>query len=446
MAGSPISDLLADGSIGRQLLVWGVLNSLITTAGQPVLQEVLNNVYPKVQAGRLTADEAAEMVLKGILSEDAGASEATATGFSHERFTHKVRNQGEPISPRDALEALRRGVIGQDAGPGGGPSFYEAVRQSRLRNEWAPVLEALQWVPLPVSDAVDAVVEGQIEYADGEAQAKINGVKPEEFRILVNTRGRPPSPTELAELLRRKFIPLEGTGPDATTFQQGIYEGATKNKWWRLFARLADYLPPPRTITALLHEGAITKAQAAELFQESGLSAELAQAYVASAAHAKLAKQRDLALTTVLELFEAHALTDAEATEAIEHLGYDEHETAYLLRLHDLQRSLKAVNAAIQRVGSLYITRKLSEHDTVDALDSLGLSKAHADELMAVWTLERRKTVKVLTPAQIAAAVYYDVIKFDEGVRKLVADGYTEEDARIVIDVRLHGVPTAPAA
>lgn len=444
MAGGPLGGLLADGSIGRQLLVWGVLNSVLSQALEPVMTQINDELWPLLPSQPLSAADCAEMLLKGIMTQAEAEEEGKRTGVSAGRMHQLWRNAGEPISPRDALEALRRGLVPDDAGPGGGPSFMEAVRQSRLRDEWGPVLRDMQWVPIPVADAVDAVVEGQITHDEGAHYAQINGVKPDEFQILVNTRGRPPSPTELAELMRRGFIAREGTGPDATTFQQGIFEGATKNKWWTLFAHLADYLPPPRTITALLHEGAITNDQAARLFKEAGLSDELAHAYVVSASHQKLAKARELQLSTVLDLYEGHAITAAEATVDIEHLGYTAQEVAYLLRVRDIQRTLKAVNAAITRVGSLYIARKIDAKSARSGLTAVGIDAAQQDELVAVWDLERQRTVRVLTPAQIASAVYYQVITFDVGVQKLVADGYTEDDAKILIDVRLHGVPSTP--
>ena len=446
MAGGGLGDLFKDGSIGRQFLVWSVAAQVAQQALQPILTQIADELWPVIPSQPLSPADCAEMRLKGIMSAAEAEAEGKRTGVDAGRMEQMWRNAGEPIAIQQALEALRRQVIPEDAGPGGGPSFMEAVRQSRVRDEWAGTYLALQWLPIPVSDAVDAVVEGQISYDEGAHQALINGVKGDDFRILVNTRGRPPSPTELAELLRRGFIPLEGTGPTATTFQQGIYEGASKDKWWSLYAKLAEYIPPPRTVTALLHEGAINEDTALRLFKESGLGDELAHAYIASASHQKLAKARELQLSTVLDLYEAHAITEAEATQDVEHLGYNAKETAYLLRVRDVQRTLKAVNAVVTRVANLYVNRKIDAKSVREALTTVGINAAHQDELVALWDLERQKNVRVLTPAQIAAAVYYKVIPFEEGVAKLVADGYTEEDARIVIDVRLHGIPTTPAA
>lgn len=445
MAGSPISALLGEGSVGRQLLVWGILNNLISTAGQPVLQQVLNDVYPKVQSGRITADEAAEMVLKGIMSHEAGASEATATGYSADRFAMKVRNQGEPISPQDALQALRREVIPEDKGAGNGPSFMEAVRQSRLRDEWAPVLQALQWLPLSPADAVDAVVESQVAHDYGEAQARLSGVDPEHFRILVNTRGNPPSPTELLELHRRGYIPLDGTGPDAISVQQGVYEGATKNKWYEPLTHLLDYVPPPRTVTALLREGSITDAQAAHYFAMAGLTDDLVHAYIASAHHTRMEKARELTEATILDMFEAKIVDRAQAADALRHLGYTEHDAGYLLTLRDMRVQLRQVTAATSRVQTLYVGRKLTAADTKDALHALGYADAVVTELLTLWDLERRSTARVLTEAQVVAAFHYQVIDGPTAMAYLEELGYSAYDAWVLLSDREHkALPNPP--
>jgi hypothetical protein len=442
---SAFSGLLGDPTqIGRQLLVWQVLGTILGDLMDPIMQQVLDEVWPIVPSRPLSVADVAEMRLKNIVSEDEAQAEAKRTGYDAGRLDQMVKNTGEPISPRDALEALRRGIIPEDSGADGPPSYMKAVRQSRLRDEWGPVLAQLQWVPLPPSDAVDAVVEGQIDYAQGEAAARISGVNAEDFRILVNTRGRPPSPGELQELLRRGLIPREGVGPDQTSFQQGIYEGASKDKWWQHYAALAEYIPPPRTVTALLREGVLSKDKAAELFTKSGLTPELAQTYVASASHQKLQHARDLALSTVLDLYESHAFDEKTATGYLEHLGYDAQEAGYLLVLRDLQRSLKAHNQALTRVGALYVARKLTSAQVRQALTALDVPDARQGELLAVWELERQATVRVLTEGQITSAVYYKVLTVEQGIAYLVALGYSAYDAWVAVSVRLHGPQGTP--
>lgn len=448
MAGkSKFSQLLGDqNSIARQLLVWQVLGAVIGDLMEPIMTQVMDEVWPLIPSRPDSPADLADMVVKNIVQEGDGADEAKRSGVNADRFHRMVLNTGEPIAIQQALEALRRGIIPEDAGATGPPSFLKALRQSHVRDEWAPVLLGLQWLPLPVADAVDAVVEGQITYEAGAAQAKINGVQDDVFRILVNTRGRPPSPSELAELLRRGFIPESGTGPDAISFQQGIYEGASKDKWWSYYAKLAEYLPPPRTVTAMVREGAISNEQAAVLFKQAGLSDEMAAAYLKAASHTKLAKPRELAQSTVLDLYEAHAIAKDKAAQLLGLLGYNAEEVDYLLVIRDMERTLKAINAAIQRIGNLYINRKLDAKSAEDALTVLGMDSEHRGEIMAVWDLERGKNVKVPTEGQVASAVYYGVLSFDQGVARLVALGYSEEDAKMLVDIRLHGRPTTPVA
>lgn len=443
---STLSKLLGDGSVGRQLLVWGILNNFLMSAMQPIMAQLMAQVWPKLPSQRLSPADAAEMVLKGIMTQGEGEAEALGTGTSPERFRLMVRNVGEPMSIQEALFAVRRGIIPWEKGAGNGPSFMEAVRQSRLRDEWGPVFQELQWQPLTPSDAVDAVVESQIDYAQGEQEAGYNGIKPEHFRILFNTRGRPPGVMELLELNRRGVIPMEGTGPDVVSVQQGVYEGATKNKWFGPLSHLLDYVPPPRTVTTLLRQGVITQDQALHYFEQSGLTPDLAAAYIRSASTEKLAKHRDLTESVVLDLYYAHIITQQKCTEMLAGIGYDAAEAHFLIALKDMQRSLAALNKAVERIGSMYIARKLTRTKCVEALKALDIPPAQQTELLTLWDLDRSATVRVLSEAQIVAAVEYEIVTPEQGRRMLEQLNYSPYDAWLLVSVRLKAKTGDPPA
>jgi hypothetical protein len=433
---SAISDLLKGGGVGQQLLTWGVLNQLIGGAMQPVAQELLQIIYPELPSVPLDPATAADLVLKGWWDHGAGEAEAKRTGVNPDRFADLVNNAGEPLSLDMLMAALRRGILEWDKGAGGPVSVVEGIRQSRLRNEWADVARELQWIPVPVADAADAVVENQITYDQGVAFANANGVKPEDFRILVNTRGNPPSPGQLITLYRRGIIPLDGTGPDVLSVQQGIAEGATKDKWWRHVADLATYIPPPRTVTALERSGVITPTQAAAYYADSGLDATLAAYYSANASSDKVSHHKQLAESQILDLYEAHTLTTDQATPLLEALGYTPEECAYILSLRDVSRSIKAVNGAISKVQNYYLARKLSTGDASSALDALGVAPAHRDELIGLWQLERGANVRILTQAEITAAFGAGIMDQPTAQTYLESLGYSPFDAWTLLSIK----------
>lgn len=431
-----LSGLLSGAQgIGTQLLLWSVLGQIVGSVMGPISEEIQQQIYKVLSNTPLSPADAADAVLKGWLDQPSAAAEAVLSGVNPQRFQTLLDITGEPPGIEQMMEAARRGIIPWQSGPGT-PSVQTAVTQSRLRPEWFPVLQQLQWLPVPVADAVNAVVRGQIPLAQGYAIANVNGVQNPDFDILVNTAGRPPAPGELITLYRRGLIPLAGTGPQALTVQQGIYEGDLKNKWWSLIGQLSDYLPPPRTITALTRSGALSSAQATTLYQQQGLSPQLAAVYAASASATKVAKTKELAESQVVKMYEDRILTSAEATAFLQALGYDANETALLLELADMQRALAAVQRAIARVGTQFVARKIGVATARNDLGALGLDSAHVDQLMQTWATERGETVKLLTEAQVVDAWSIAALDQAQAESALQALGYTPFDAWVLLSIK----------
>jgi hypothetical protein len=244
---------------------------------------------------------------------------------------------------------------------------------------------------------------------------------------------------ELVEMVRRGHIPATGTGADATSLDQGIAESDIKDKWTPVYHALLEYLPPPRTVTALLRAGSITQAQALSLFQKAGLSPELAGVYVANASHDKVATEKQLTKDSIAKLYEERLITQAQATAMLEHLHYTAEESAFLLQLGDLQRHQRVYNTAVTRIGTLFVARKLEVAAAGAALDSLGVPAAQRDEYITVWALERASNLKILSEATIATAWKQGVIPDDEALQEIEAHGYTPRDAWIYLAVHNKG-------
>lgn len=434
-----ISALFGEGSIIRTILVWQVLGQLISPLVTPMTQELSNLLNSRFTQAPLSPEVAADLVLKGWISEAEGQGIAAQSAISGDAFRKLLDAAGEPPGLLQLLEAYRRQIIDQ-------PRLVKGIRESRVRDEWIDVIEALGFVPIGLSDAVDAAVENQIPYADAEHIGYQNGIKPADFRILFNTRGNPPAPSELIELVRRGFIGMTGTGPDALSLQQGISEGATKDKWIPAFEKLVDYHPPPRTVTALLRHGSLDHATALQLFKDAGLSDTLAAAYVADATNQKLAGQKELARGTILQLYGARVIDEATATSLIETLGYTAQEVAWLLAYEDMARELKAVNSAVTRIGTNYIAHRLGDTAALNALNALAIPHAQVDELMTTWRLGRSANVRIPSEAQIVDAHHYQIIDQATAVAELGVLGYAPHDAWLLLSVREHAkLPDEPA-
>lgn len=446
-------DIFPSGSIQEQLLLWGVANQLIGALLTPEMTAVTKGVWDAaISAGGddLAAPpspaDLADMVVRGIRDQAGARTAAGLSGVGPSDFDNLVLNAGEPPGLEQVLEAWRRGYIGFSDTGVQVPSVERAIKTGRFYDYWIPVIQQLADIPITVGEAVNAALRGQASLADMQTEAGYSGINPDRFTILVNSAGRPPSPSELLELLRRKLIPLSGVGPGVVSFQQGIFEGDAKDKWWTQYANLAEYLPPPRTVTTLLKTGSVDQPTALDLWQRSGLTPDLAAAYAHSATGEKLAGSKQLAEATVLTLYETQALSESEASGYLVALGYDQTEVALLLELSDLQRELKAVNSAISKVGTLYVGHKITRQAANAAVAALGVSAGHAANLLATWDLEQANNVRLLTPAQIADAFEYGVMDQATAQGKLVAEGYTPYDAWALLSIKNKGpLPGQPS-
>lgn len=419
-----------------QIMIWGVGQQVIEALLAPGLNELTQLVNEVAQTQLLSPADAADLVVRNYLTMDAGTAVAKRGGVSPEDFALLVKNAGAAPDTTTLVEAFRRKIIGWDSSSGGLPSVLDGIREGRLADKWAPVIQALGDLPIGVADAVDAVVEGQIPRAQGEAIAYQNGISAENFAILYNTRGNPPGPAELLEMVRRGIIPASGTGPDVLSLVQGISEGATKDKWIPAIQKLLTVLPPQGTVTAMLRSGAITREQAIGYYKQLGYDDTVAAGFAAEASHTKTAASKDLAKSDVEKLYADRAIDAATATSMLAGLGYTSDEAAYLLAIQDLHATTAIVDAAIGRIRSYYEARKITDQAVVNALNALNVPSAQQDQLLAAWKIARDSNVKTLTEAQVTAAWALTLFTDEQAITELQAIGYTAHDAWVLLSIK----------
>lgn len=438
-AGGGLGNLFKGGAVAEQLLVWGVLNQLLGTVLAPPLLFLQRGVNAEMQAVPLSPAVLADLVVRNVMSMADAESYAKQSGVSPEDFARMVKNAGEPPSPQEMLAAFRRGLVPLHGRGADEVSVEQAIAESRLYDKYFDTVVGLDDVPIGVADAVDAVVESQITFDQGAQIAYLSGVNRDNFNILYHTRGNPPSPTELLTLWKRGIIELTGTGQDALTVEQGIAEGATKNKWFNSLTKLADYVPPPRTITAMVREGSLDDAAALAFLKANGLTDDLAAAYLTSAHHQKTANERQLTVANIAALYKDSFIDANEATQLLALLRYSAEDAAFLLDLWTFEALQSKVRTAVSRIHSLYVAHKIDSTTATTTLDSLGIPATGREEMLTVWNLERDANVPILTRAEIVDAWYYDVLSTAEADALLVALGWSAEDAAILRGIRAHG-------
>lgn len=435
------------GSSAQQLFVWQVLGQLVAVMLAPAFSEIQRAVNEASQTTPLTPAELAAMVVRHIVPEGDAEAYAKQSGIAPSDFARMVQNYGSGPAPDALAEALRRQLIPEH---GTGPqsvSFEQGIAESDLRDKWTNVVKQLAvQFPSP-TDALDALLEGQVDEQTARSLYSRFGGADEFFTLLFNTRGSAPTPLEAADMANRGIIPWEGSGPGVVSFQQAFLEGPWRDKWMDPYKQLAVYKPPARTITAMVRSGALTDAQALVLYGDLGMSADQAAAQLADAHHTKTQAERDLTVSQVKALFQDGLITGDEARQMLALLRYNAEDQAFLLDVWEFQTEQAKVRSAVSKVHNLYVAHKIDATEALNTLNALGVPADGVQQNLTIWKLERDANVAILTAAEVADAVFYQVIPLDEGIARLVNLGWSEDDARIRIMIRLHGkLPQPPAA
>lgn len=448
------------GTTGKTLFVWGFLVGVVGRATEPFIRKLeyeVNQANPNVV---LSPAELADAVVRQVIKQADAEHEASSAGIDPERFATLTHLAGNPPGLETILEWYRRGIIPfGEAGPTK-PTVANAIATSRIYTYWTDAIKRALVVPIAAAELVDARVENQIELgtrenvnaaAGGEQVSGLspgattfyegmwaNGITPDQADVLFNTRGNPPSPTELFELYRRGVIPKTGTGPEALSVEQGIFEGATKDKWWPTIGELARVIPSLFYIKDALTAGTMPVDLATRLMKEAGYTTAVIAAVVGSAGAAAVATYKKLTESIIADLYTAQAIDRPTAATLLGKIGYGTDAAAFVLEYIDLKRIDAAVKSAIGKIGTQFINHKITATQVRTALARLDVPTAQVATLIATWTLEAASIVKLPTAAEYVDLVKYNIKTVTYGLAGLVSLGYTPHDAWVVMSAGLH--------
>lgn len=445
--GGALSSIFGEGSVAQQFLIWGVLQQIAGAVLAPVVAEIQQSVFAEVPDLVNTPGQLADMVARGLLSEGSGKNNAAKGGVGGESFDELVTAASHPPGLAELVALLQRGLIETGGAEGTQTSFDGGLIDAGYRQQWIPLLEQLA-VQIPsVAEVMNAWLEGQIAEDEARTRYLAAGGDPTWFQTSYNANGQAPTPVQALELLNRGIIGQDGTGPESTDWMQAFLEGPWRNKWAPAFLALRWYLPPPRTVTAMVREGSMPNADGLDYLKKQGITDVLAAQYLTGASHAKTVTEKDLSKTDTLALYANQLIDTAQAVTLLEAVGYSATEAGYLLKLQDIKRTTQNLNNAVSRVRSQYLAGKLSASQAQASLTALGVPGDQASPLLASWSILHQANAPQISASEIASAVFYSIIPPDEGQQRLEAMGYTPRDAWIILSTRAHAsVGDEPAA
>lgn len=387
----------------------------------------------------LSAPDAAAAVVRNFMTTGEGEAVAAKSGVSADTFATLVHLSGDAPGPLQLAEALRRGTIAETGSGPDSTAFSQGIAEGRLSNKWAGVIKDLakEW-PTPTA-ALAAQLKGAFTGDEGRALYEKLGGDLQFYDWLLFSEGSAPTPVEAADMARRGIIPKDGTGPDATSFQQAFLEGPWRNKWADAFWQASQFIPTAREVITLLKDGAVDKDTAAAWMHRAGADDATVAAFIAEADTSLLSDYKGLTTSAVLNMYYQRLVSADDATTILESLHVSAQAVPLMLAYADLQRAIAQQNSAISRVGSLYAARKITAATAKQSLITLQVPAVAVDDIMATWQLENSINVKLLTESQIVSAWAYGIMSEGDALTELTNIGYTPYDAWVILSIKAKG-------
>lgn len=362
--------------------------------------------------------ELAQMVVQGVLDEQAAAGEAAKAGISGDAFHQLVRVAGEPPGPQQLLELWDRGDI--DEG-----DVDRGLLQSRLKPEWVDLFKRLRTRPASAAAAVNAVIKERIPETRGLAIAAENGIDAETFRMLVDEGGRPISITQGLQLLRRRKI-------TQARFREIVARSDVKTEFTADLLGLQENLPSLAQMRAIIGTGAIADDVARTTLQHLGYSDSIVEGIIAAGHGVKLEGAKQLTQSAILSAYQSRQIEHADAQSMLAGLGYDANDAAVLLAYADFQRQHAYRTAVIGVVKARYLAHDIDESTASSMLDKIGMPPAERDDYLALWTFDIQANPHLLTLAQLNAAVKQGIYSAAQYRAYLPRLGYVEPEISVL--------------
>lgn len=395
-------------------MLFGVAQAAATSLVRFFMEEA-NTQYPNAP---LTPQECAVGVVKNTIPGGDWEGEARLSGVDPERFRALVGLTGNPPGPETLLTMVNRRIINAN-------EAIQGMKEGFLRNDWIDQYMRLDKRVLSQSEVVQAAVQGHLDEVDARLRWEYADGDPADYDVAYATAGNPPGVQQMLSLWRRGYV-------TQAEVEQAIRESRLKNKYIPAVLHLAEYVPPPRTITTLLSHGAIDTIKAHQLFQANGLTDEMATAYVASALHTKTASQKELSVGQVTALYTDGIITRPEALDDLHKVGYGDPEANLVLDLAERRAEQAVRTRVVNRVREMFVTRKIDLATAQADLAKLKVDSAQTERLLTVWQIEQQAPTRTLTLGQLNAAYKAELIPHDDYIARVMNLGYDAADADLL--------------
>lgn len=321
---------------------WRGLQDLASARLSP--DEVAN----AVQQGHLRNDDILPPIVGGQLPLDIPLTqidldpltEAAAAGIDGDRLKVKANLSGLPPPQGELLTMWRRGIITEAAVEAG-------IREGHTKTKWVSAVKEMKRTYLTPIEYVDAHLRGYISEAEMNAGTALHGLTADDTKILFESHGRPLTVHQITTgLARGGTYDGDTSGIDAV-YLDSLKEGSIKPPFYNLAYANRYSLPSFFVVRALLQDGTLTEARAADLFKQEGWPPDLAEAaakaYAVSGTgkiNAYVTKARGYVFTLLHKSYVDTPVYDAKAREGMTLLGIGATDQDEILKLFKFELTI----------------------------------------------------------------------------------------------------------
>ena len=402
--------------------------------------------------------------------------EAARSGINGDRFAVLVGATGMSYGVVDAIRMLNRAtglwsltpgpnyatsvplyVAGTDLGTKYGITaneFANVVAHSDIRPEYIPDLLKLARDSVSGADAVMMAVKEVVDKETAQDLYAAAGGIPDQFPALVDAAGDSAGVEHAVGLWMHGYITLgelqqilamsrtndrfypyylpykTSAGPlsPSSTLDADVPE--TWQSGWQIAAN-TKYLGAFE-IGALVKAGTISADLAETWLLQYGLPAAQAAAFsIGQAGPSASVKEQSEAM--LLDEYAAGMYSEAQATSALEAMGYTASAVPLILESAAARMSIAARNEAVSRVRASYLHGSLSANQAKIDLSELNIPQTAITNYLTAWTVELATPTAHLSESMVGWLVEHGKITSATAVSKWQAMGLTADDATLLL-------------
>jgi len=312
------------GFIDDGRLVTGILQSRVRNEWVDVAK--------KLAYSPITVADAVNANVQGHITTQQGNDIANQNGLEPGWFDTLVATAGEPLSRTEMEELFNRGLVTQ-------AQVKQALLESRLKNKYTDLAFALHTKLLPIRNLSEAVEFGTLTLAQGVTEAMKQGYSEQDATALIqaaSARKLQSFRHQVVSAVEALYVDNAISEDDAMAVAQSMGYDDPEAKavlagaeYKRMAKMLATGMNAVKSKYVSRH---IDQNTASGLLDAMGIPADRRDQELAIWT---LERQADARLLTPAQVVKANKLTlmtDAEATDYLENLGYSPSDASLLLQ------------------------------------------------------------------------------------------------------------------